>query len=56
MDAIHVDTAVVHAVVSGPFAEADVARAQAKADLWDRLFYIPFFYSTQEPVDVGLMV
>jgi CHAD domain-containing protein len=40
---IQASSAAVRVVVAGPFAETDIARARAKADLWERLFDVPFF-------------
>jgi CHAD domain-containing protein len=48
IEQIHVASAAIHVMVSGPTAEVDVARAQVKSDLWERLFDVPFFFSTRE--------
>jgi CHAD domain-containing protein len=45
---VQVTSAAILACVSGPSAQVDAARAQAKADLWERLFDVPFLFSTQD--------
>ncbi len=46
---IRVSSAAIQVLVSGPSAEVDAARAQAKADLWELLFDdVPFFFATGE--------
>jgi CHAD domain-containing protein len=47
---VHITSAAVQVVVSGPSAEVDAARAQAKADLWETLFDVPFFFSAGRTV------
>jgi CHAD domain-containing protein len=47
VDQIRVTPGAVHVSVSGPFSETDAARAQTKADLWEHLFEMSFFYSAQ---------
>jgi CHAD domain-containing protein len=44
---VRVSSAAIQVLVSGPSAEVDAARAQAKADLWELLFDdAPFFFAT----------
>jgi CHAD domain-containing protein len=54
---IRVTPAAVHVIVSGPFAGVDAAAAQAKADLWEHLFDVPFFIvapdTAAKPVQVA---
>lgn len=45
LEDVRISLAVVQAVLSGPHAKVDAARAQAKADLWETLFDVPFFFS-----------
>jgi CHAD domain-containing protein len=47
LEEVRITSATVQAVVSGPYAEVDAERAQAKADLWETLFDVPFFFSVQ---------
>jgi CHAD domain-containing protein len=45
LDEVRISSAAIQVVVSGPCAQVDAARAQAKADLWEMLFDAPFFFS-----------
>ena len=45
---VRATTAGIYVAVSGPSAEADTERARIKADLWDRLFDVPFFFSVRQ--------
>ena len=45
LEEVQVSSAAIQVVVTGPFAEKDIARARAKADLWDSLFRVPFFFT-----------
>jgi CHAD domain-containing protein len=46
---VRASSAAIQILVSGPSAEVDAARAQAKADLWELLFdNVPFFFVTGE--------
>jgi CHAD domain-containing protein len=50
LDRIDVTPAAVRAMVSGPVAESDAARAQSKADLWERLFGASVFFLAEGSV------
>jgi CHAD domain-containing protein len=46
LEEIRATPAAIYVSVSGPFAAKDAAGAQAKADLWERLFDVSFFFAT----------
>jgi CHAD domain-containing protein len=48
VDGIHVTSAGVYVSLSGPPAESSAARAQARSDLWERLFGVPIFFTSPE--------
>jgi CHAD domain-containing protein/inorganic triphosphatase YgiF len=48
LEHVQVTGAAVYLSLSGPFAEADAAQAQAKADLWERLFELPILVAGPE--------
>ena len=50
LEEVRITSAAVQVVVSGPCAEVDAARAQAKADLWETQFDLPFFFSAGRTV------
>jgi CHAD domain-containing protein len=53
---VSVTPAAIYVSVAGPFSEADAADAQAKSDLWERVFDVHFFFvpadSTSRAVEV----
>jgi CHAD domain-containing protein len=53
LEDVRVSSSAIHAIVSGPDARVDAARAQKKADLWGMLFDAAFFFSVQGASQAG---